>query len=46
MELTANSFELHSGQIKYFKELNSSSFKLFCLMKKTVYDWFKRSFEY
>jgi len=34
MELTANSFELHPVQIKYFRNLIAVVLKLFCLMKK------------
>jgi len=41
MELTANSFELHPVQIKYFKELNSSSFKVVLFDEETVYDCLK-----
>jgi len=41
MELTANSFGLHPVQIKYFKELNSSSFKVVLFDEETVYDCLK-----
>ncbi|HOM02148.1 MAG TPA: transposase [Acetivibrio sp.] len=43
MELTANSFELHSAQIQYFKELNDSGFKIALFDEELIYDCLKEA---
>lgn len=42
MELTANSFKLHSIQVEYFKELYESGLKIFLMDEEIIFNCFKK----